>query len=436
MKSTHLIGFCRLFGKALGHMLLGAAAALVLLPASIVRADQVDVAAKAYDQGNYDQAIKILTPLIDAGSLWELSMLRALEIRSGSYGMLNCPDDLLADCNRGLEIDSGYGPLLINRAIYYIDIGKYRPAQADLRKALEDRRLNEYGKALAYFHRGRTWHLQSNLPRALEDLDVALKWQPNLLALRLERGTILVEQGKFEPALADFERIVTEHSEYPGAYLGRARALIGLNEFERALADLDAAEKTDDGQFRIAYHRGRAYLFLQENDDAIAAFTQALALEPDDRETHDLRGIAAFNLGDFKKAAADFSYKWNQEGGAYQTLWLHIARSRLSPPIASDREIARAAWSSGPPGTGTWPEPVLRVVTNEVSEDQAFATAARDPKSSAQFQCEANLFLGEFALIANRKAHSRDLLKKAASLCLTASPERAAALAELDRLGG
>ncbi len=436
MKHNHLNGIGRLYAKACGHLLLGAIAVLILLPAAVTRADQVDVAAKAYEQGNYDQAIKILTPLIDSGSLWELNMLRALEIRSGAYGMLDRPLDLLADCNRGLEIDPGYGPLLINRAIYYIDTGKYRPAQADLRKALEDRRLNDFGKALAYFHRGRTWHKQDNLPRAIEDLDAALKWQPNLLSLRLERGTVLVEQGRFELALADFDRIVANDSEFPGAYLGRAKALIGLNEFERALSDLDTAEKADGGQFSIAYHRGRAYLFLRRDDDAITEFTEALDMEPDDRETRDLRGIAAFNTGDFAKAAADFAYKWNQEGGAYQTLWLHIARSRLSPPIASDREIGRAAWTSGPPGTGTWPEPVLRVVTNEVSEDQAFAAAARDPRSSAQFQCEANLFLGEIALIANRKAHGRDLLKKAAGLCLTASPERAAAVAELDRLGG
>ncbi len=114
-----------------------------------------------------------------------------------------------------------------------------------------------------------------------------------LLALRRERGTILVEQGKFELALADFERIVREHSDFPGAYLGRAKALIGLGEFERALADLDAAENGDGNQLSIAYHRGRTYLFLQRNDDAIGASKPAMI--PKDQATSLIRSSDFMN---------------------------------------------------------------------------------------------------------------------------------------------
>lgn len=418
-------------------------AALLILPPSAAHADDVDRAIEAYDGGDLNAAIDFVTHAIDSGRLRESRLISALEVRSAYYSYAGRLEEALADCNRGLGLDPTYGPILINRANIFIDMGKYGLAHADLREALKDSRLNAYGKALAHFHRGRAWRNQNNFPRALEDFDAALKWQPSLLAVRLERGAILLKQGNYVRAATDFERMISAHSDYARGYLGRAQALIGLNKFDEALADLDHAADLDNQDYTIFRERGRAYVFLRRNEDAIADFTRALDHYPDDRLSRDMRGVAAFNLGNFAKAADDFAYRpesyttdWHYENLNYRTLWLYLARSRMTPPKSTEFELRQvASWSMNTAGEGTWPEPVFSVIGNKIGEQDVFAAAARDAKLAAQQTCDANFYLGQIALIKKQSAHSRDLLKKAVETCPVASREYVAALSELDRLG-
>lgn len=431
------------YGSILRRSLMRIAlAAMIILAPSAAQTDDIDRAIEAYDSGDIDAALDIVTRAIDSGRLRESRLISALEVRSAYYSYAGRLEEALADCNRGLGLDPAYGPILINRANIFIDMGKYGPAHADLREALKDSRLNAYGKALAYFHRGRTWRNQNNFPRALEDFDAALKWQPSLLAVRLERGAILLKQGNYVRAAADFERVISAHSDYAGGYLGRAQALIGLNKFDEALTDLDHAANLDNQDYAILRERGRAHLFLRRNEDAIAEFTRALDRYPDDRLSRDMRGVAAFNLGNFAKAADDFAYRpesyttdWHYENLDYRTLWLYLARSRMTPPKNTEFELRQvASWSMNTAGEGTWPEPVFSVIGNKIGEQDVFVAAARDAMLAAQQTCNANFYLGQIALIRRQTAHSRDLLKMAVETCPVASREHVAALSELDRM--
>jgi tetratricopeptide (TPR) repeat protein len=423
-------------------LIASAVAFLIILPSTGGLADEIDRAVEANHRGDLEGSIEIVSRAINSGALRRDRLITALEVRCAYYSYAGRLEEALADCNRGLALDPDYGPLLINRAILYIDMNKYGLSHADLRKALQDRRLNAYGKALAYFHRGRTWRDQNNLPRALEDFDTALKWQPSLMAARLERGTILLKQGEYDRAIADFDAVVSAYGTYARGYVGRAEALIGLNKFDEAIADLDMAAGLDNQDARIFSERGRAYFFLRRNKEALADFSRALELEPDDRLSRDLRGVTSFNLGEFAKVADDFGYRpqsyttdWHYESLDYRTLWLYLARSRMKPAKSTEFELEQvAAWSLNKPGYGTWPEPIFSVIGKKINEEDVFAAALRDATQAAQLTCEANFYLGEIALIGKEPAHGRDLLKKAADICPAASREYVAALSELERM--
>jgi tetratricopeptide (TPR) repeat protein len=411
----------------------GVVAAMLVLPLG-AHADDVDRAIEARQRGDLETAIELVTHAIDSGDLSLPRLITALEVRCFYYGYADRLEEALADCNHGLELDPKYGPLLINRAILYVAMDKFELARADLDNALQDDRLNDLGTTLAYFHRGRTWKRQNDPKRALADFGMALSIRPSHYPTRVERGGVLTQVGRYYQAVSDFEAAISLHDNLPNAYLGRAEARMGLAEFSKALADVDKAGELGAPPPQIARVRGLIYFFMGRNEEAIAEFSRVLVFQADLSLSRYMRGIAAFNAGHFARAATDFEQLWQSRNGADAALWLYLARSRMSPPLPAEAEIAQVIGDNASPDSGKWPEPLLRFIVGEINEAQAFAEASQVQSYADELSCQANFYLGEVALLRKEASHGRKLLQNAILGCRIDTVEYIAAKAELERM--
>jgi tetratricopeptide (TPR) repeat protein len=94
------------------------------------------------------------------------------------------------------------------------------------------------------------------------------------------RAVVRVLMGEPHLALADRDKVVSLCPKEPGAYMARADDEMRLGEFGAAAADLDRAEKLDDGHYwpMIPMLRAQCHARLGQFDEALAD----LAKVPDD----------------------------------------------------------------------------------------------------------------------------------------------------------
>ncbi len=137
-------------------------------------------------------------------------------------------------------------------------------------------------------------------------------------------GLDLSSTGRFEDALAAYDRALALDPDDFCAHSNRGAALLALGRFEDALAAFDRALALDPDNAAIHTNRGAALHALGRFEDALAAFDRALALDPGFAAAHENKGIVMAVIGDFDRALAELD-----------------AASRLAPTGAG----AGSAWA-------------------------------------------------------------------------------------------
>ncbi len=104
-------------------------------------------------------------------------------------------------------------------------------------------------------------------------------------------GLALLEQERYDEALAVFNGVLDRDGEWHGALRGRGEALEALGYDEEALAAYERAardpyrrpvEPAANSNYRINILRGNVLIKLERPNEALDAFDDALAMEPDD----------------------------------------------------------------------------------------------------------------------------------------------------------
>jgi tetratricopeptide (TPR) repeat protein len=160
--------------------------------------------------------------------------------------------------------------------------------------------------------------------------------QPKSAGAFLDRGILFATRGDFEMVIADFTEALTLNTDLSSAYVLRGRALrasvtkvtgVGDNfssvttystggkalssaqreAFDRAIADYTQALRLDPNNAAAYRERGRTYSDNGEQDKAIADYNQAIKLNPNDASAYKDRGIAYTAKGINDRAIEDFS---------------------------------------------------------------------------------------------------------------------------------
>ena len=140
--------------------------------------------------------------------------------------------------------------------------------------------------------------------RALSDFNAAVRADPKSAYALNVRGYYFLESDELTKALADFDAALSIEADHDSALANRARVLLALNRHDRALADVDRAIKIS----REAYYlviKGEIYRAMGDHLQAVEAFDEAIALDPNYAEAWLLRSKSKAELGDTAAAAAD-----------------------------------------------------------------------------------------------------------------------------------
>jgi tetratricopeptide (TPR) repeat protein len=148
---------------------------------------------------------------------------------------------------------------------------------------------------------------------ALEDIETAMRLAPGADdAYHFFRGQARHWLGDLDGALADFDRTLEQHPSFAEAYYRRGLVHLSQDQPGAALADLDTAlELQPDAPpkklSRLLYNRGLARWLLYDVDGAFEDASAAIDADPSYALPFALRGRAAAQRGDLRRALEDLS---------------------------------------------------------------------------------------------------------------------------------
>jgi lipoprotein NlpI len=242
-----------------------------------------------------------------------------------------------------------------------------------------------------------------------------------LAQVYLSRGIELTNKGDFDRAIADFDAAIKADAKLTVAYYNRGIAWANKGEPDRAIANFDAVLRAEANNADALHSRGTEWMVKGEYRRALADFDMTLRVNPKAQDVSFPRGRALFYSGEHALATAEFTKAHQAQPSDYTALWLYLARKRGGAPDAE----ALIGWPSG----------VIALYAGEAEPEPVMKSADdRDPKKQVEQRCEGNFYIAHWHLL--KKAHDRalPLLEEAQRSCPKNMIEYEGTLAALRQL--
>jgi len=143
-------------------------------------------------------------------------------------------------------------------------------------------------------------------PEAITAVQSGLATSPKSYSLHLRLGAAHLAAGRYAEAESVFRDLVSAGDPLPTGYIGLAQVLLRTGRAEEAAANLGDAETKLGPTFLISYFRGLALDRAGKPSEALAAFQQAVHLDPNSAEAHLYLGKTEFTLRHVNDAIAEF----------------------------------------------------------------------------------------------------------------------------------
>jgi tetratricopeptide (TPR) repeat protein len=141
---------------------------------------------------------------------------------------------------------------------------------------------------------------------ALASFDKAIALKPDYLEAYSNRGALLNQIGRAEEALQSTERAIALKPDYAEAHCNRGLALAALRRLAEALASYDRAIALRP-EFAEAFNdRGVVLDQLDRHEEALASFDQAIALRPGYADAYTNRGATLIDLARHHEALTSY----------------------------------------------------------------------------------------------------------------------------------
>ena len=104
-----------------------------------------------------------------------------------------------------------------------------------------------------------------------------------------EKGVDYINQGDYQQAIEEFNRVISIDSEYVDAYCGIGIAYLNQKDYKKAIETFEKATALDPDEPIAYYLLGRAYEEIMNYEKAISAWNKFLALHPRGKRARRLR---------------------------------------------------------------------------------------------------------------------------------------------------
>jgi tetratricopeptide (TPR) repeat protein len=123
--------------------------------------------------------------------------------------------------------------------------------------------------------------------------------------LWLKQGMIWAADKNFHSAIVSYDHALELNPNFDEALINRGAALFNLGRYEEALADYDRASESRSNHYAW-YNRGTILCNLGRYEEAINAYDRALAIKPDYASAWNNRGVTLSNLGRDREAITSY----------------------------------------------------------------------------------------------------------------------------------
>jgi len=110
------------------------------------------------------------------------------------------------------------------------------------------------------------------------------------------RATILLQQGMYEQALAEFERAIESNPNLTVAYIGAGDIYRQQGDYDKAAERYGEACQVEPRNFTAQYSHGLMLQLLDRVSESVRAYLRALSIRPDDFNSNLNLGIAFLQL--------------------------------------------------------------------------------------------------------------------------------------------
>jgi lipoprotein NlpI len=252
-----------------------------------------------------------------------------------------------------------------------------------------------------------------------------------LAGLHYNRGVEWAAKREFDRAIADYDAAIRLNPKYADAYYNRGNAWSSKGEHDRAIADYDMAIRLNPKD--AAAYSGRAFELVAKGDyaKALADYDAAVGLDPKSSTLYLARGRLHFYSGDYSRAVADLERSMKLDDNNYTALWLYLARKRAGAANAEEQLENETRTTRG----GAWPSTVIVFYLGRTDAGSVMAAATdSDPRRNREQRCEANFYVAHWHLLRKENERAVALLREAQSGCPRDFLEHEGAVAELRRL--
>ena len=153
-------------------------------------------------------------------------------------------------------------------------------------------------------------------------------------------------KADFQGAIKDLNQAIKINPKYAFAYYRRAEARQNTGENDKAIADLQKAAQlfSEQGNKSDAFRsQGSMQMLKKDYPGAIAAFSQAIKLNPKDTDAYNERGMTRLYSGDLKGALADYNKSISlQPSDAYAYMGRSFTHLKLQDKISAIADVNQA----------------------------------------------------------------------------------------------
>lgn len=197
--------------------------------------------------------------------------------------------------------------------------------------------------ASGYNVRGTALGRAGRYDQALADFNRAIEINPGFYQAYSNRALVQRKLNQNGQALADYNRSIELNPSYNEAYVGRGNLYRSQGQIDMALADFSKAIELEPTDPKAYNNRALIYQGQGRHDDAIADFTASMTYAPNAPAPHLGRGLSYLATADYKAALDDFNAVVRRDKDNYQG-WTNqgLALEKLGERDAAFNAFARA----------------------------------------------------------------------------------------------